>query len=284
MIKSVENEASLPQAGSSTSIHRAYLNFVGRKLLALTETIHGLGAFALITAGVMLTKWNVARRLVRPIVREQVYRAGVRLLPMVSFLAIALGLIIIGQTVSLLTRVGAQNYAGTVMVTVIVRELGPILTAIIVLARVGTATVVELGTARAMGEVEALESLGIDPIHYLVVPRVIGLALSIFSLTVYLIIIAVLSGYLFAFLQDVPLRPTEYINQLATSLQWHDFVLLALKTTVFGCIIAVVTCFQGLAQPLRIEHVSGATTRAVAHSVVACIFVDALFIVVYLLI
>lgn len=268
----------------ATAFHRAYLNFVGRKLLSFTEALHGLGAFALITAGVVLTKSNVARRLIRPLVREQIYKAGVRLLPMVSFLGIALGLIIIGQTVSLLTRVGAQNYAGTVMVTVIVRELGPILTAIIVLARVGTSTVVELGTARAMGEVEALEALGIDPVHYLVVPRVLGMAFSIFSLTIYLIIIAVLAGYAFAFLQDVPLRPFEYFNQLAEALQWHDFVLLALKTTLFGWIIAVVTCFQGLAQPLRIEHVAGATTRAVAHSVVACIFLDALFIVAYLVI
>ncbi|MFN7140060.1 MAG: ABC transporter permease, partial [Limisphaerales bacterium] len=105
-----------------------------------------------------------------------------------------------------------------------------------------------------------------------------------FALTVYLIIITVFSGYLFAFIQDVPLRPFDYINQLAAALQWQDFALLALKTTLFGSIIAVVTCFQGLAQPLRIEHVSNATTRAVAHSVVACVFLDALFIVVYLVI
>ncbi len=284
MLNSADKPAEIPVPAPRASLHRAYLNFVGRKLIAFTETVHGLTAFALITAGVILTKFRFARLLIRPLISEQIYRAGVRLLPMVSFLGFALGLIIIGQTVSLLTRVGAQNYAGTVMVTVIVRELGPILTAVLVLARVGTATVVELGTARAMGEVEALEALGIDPVHYLVVPRVIGLAMSIFSLTVYLIIIAVLSGYLFAFIQDVPLRPIEYLNQLAGALQWHDFVLLALKTTLFGSIIAVVTCFQGLAQPIRIEDVSGATTRAVAHSVIACIFLDALFIVVYLVI
>lgn len=284
MQQSASKPSETPEPVFVAPLPRSYFNWVGRKLLALTETIQGLGAFALITAGVMLTKFHVAQRLIRPLMSEQIYRAGVRLLPMVTFLGIALGLIIIGQTVALLTRVGAQNYAGTVMVTVIVRELGPILTAILVLARVGTATVVELGTARAMGEVEALEALGIDPIHYLVVPRVIGLSLSIFSLTVYLIIISVLSGYAFAFLQDVPLRPSDYFNQLAASLQWQDFALLALKTVLFGSIIAVVTCFQGLAQPLRIEHVSGATTRAVAHCVVACIFLDALFIVVYLVI
>src|SRR5437899_8216383 len=116
-----------------------------------------------------------------------------------------------------------------VMVSVVVRELGPLLAALFVLSRSGAANVIELGTARAFGEVEALEVLGIDPIHYLVVPRVIGMALGIFSLTVYLILVALLSGYLWAFLQDVPLRPDEYLRQLAGALHGLDFVLLALK-------------------------------------------------------
>ncbi len=264
------------------TLPRAYLNFVGQKLVRFTTTMHGLGAFALITLGIVLTKFNHAHRLIHPLIRQQIYRAGVRLLPMVTFLGLALGLVIIGQTVSLLTRVGAQSYAGTVMVTVVVRELGPILAALLVLARVGTATVIELGTSRAQGEVEALEALGIDPVHYLVMPRVIGLALSIFSLTVYLVLTALIGGYLFAFLQDVPLQLGQYFGQLANSLRWQDFVLLALKTVLFGAIIAIVTCYQGLAQPLTIEDVSGATTRAVGQSVVACVLLDAIFIVVYL--
>jgi phospholipid/cholesterol/gamma-HCH transport system permease protein len=202
---------------------------------------------------------------------------------MVSFLAFALGLVIIGQTVSLLQRVGAEKYAGLVMVSVVVRELGPLVTALLVLARVGTAIVIELSTNRAMGEIEALEALGIDPIHYLVMPRVLGLAISIFCLTVYLIIMALLSGYLFAFLQDVPLRPGEYFSQLADSLRWEDFLLLALKTLSFGVVIAVVTCYQGLARPVRLEEVSEITTNAVVESVIACVVLDAIFIVVYLL-
>jgi phospholipid/cholesterol/gamma-HCH transport system permease protein len=215
---------------------------------------------------------------------RQVARAGLRLLPMTGFLGFALGIVIIGQTLVWLSHIGAQHYAGfgTVMVTVVLRELGPFITALVVLARVGTATVIELGTSRALGEIEALEALGIDPIHYLVVPRVIGLAVSIFTLTIYVILIALASGYLFAFLQDVPLTPGDYFWQLATALQWQDFLLLAMKTALFGSIIAVVTCYHGLARPLRIEDVAGATTRAVGHSIVGCVLVDALFIAAYL--
>ncbi len=259
------------------------MNWIGRKLLRLINTIHGLGAFALITFGVTVTKFNLAWRVVHPLIRAQVYRAGVRLLPMVGFLGFALGLVIIGQTVALLNRVGATNYAGTVMVTVVVRELGPLVTALLVLARIGTAIVIELGTARAVGEVEALEALGIDPIHYLVMPRVIALAVSISALTVYLILIALLSGYLFAFLQDVPLRPGDYFNQLASSLRWQDFALLALKTIAFGIVIAISTCYQGLAYQLRLEDVADATTSAIVNSIILCVLLDGLFIVVYLI-
>lgn len=261
---------------------QSYTDFLGRKLLRLLLTVQGVGAFALITLGVLVSKFGVARRVVRPLMRREVARAGVRLVPMFLFLSAALGLLVIGQTVSWLTRVGAINFLGTVMAVVVVRELGPLLTALVVLARIGTANVVELGTARALGEVEALEALGIDPVHYLVVPRVVGMALGVFSLTVYLIVGALLSGYLWAFLQDVPLLPGEYFRQLASALGWMDFVLLGLKTVSFGFIIAIVTCYHGLAQPLRLEEVSGATVRAVAQGLIACVLLDAVFILIYL--
>jgi len=151
-----------------------------------------------------------------------------------------------------------------------------------VLARVGTANVVELGTARAMGEVESLEAMGIDPVHYFVVPRVIGMMVAIVSLTVYLILGTLGSGYLWAFVQDVPLQPGDYFNQLAGALTALDFILLALKTGLFGFVIAIVTCFYGLAQPLRLDQISRATIRAVGQSIIVCVLLDALFIIAYL--
>jgi len=267
----------LPEARSPAA-------FLGRWLLLILLTIQGVGAFALITLGVLLRKLGDSRQAIVPLIRRQITRAGLQLLPMFLFIAVALGLLIIGQSVSWLTRVGAIDFLGGIMVVVVVRELGPLLAALLVLARVGTANVVELGTSRAMGEVEALEALGIDSVHYLVVPRVIGMALGIFSLTVYLIIGALVSGYAWAFIQDVPLLPGDYFNQLAGALSYMDFVLLALKTCAFGFIIAIVTCYHGLAQPLRIEEVSRATVRAVAQGTVACILLDALFIVIYLVV
>lgn len=282
----MERSDNITQAGAGSVFHApvraAYANALGRFIIRLIITIQGIGAFALITLGVMISKFGRASQVLRPLIRREIARSGSKLLPMFIFLSAALGLLVIGQVVSWLSRVGAVNYLGIIMVAVVVRELGPLITALMVLARIGTANVVELGTARATGEVEALEALGIDPVHYLVVPRVVGMAIGTFALTTYLVIGALISGYVWAFLQDVPLRPSQYFNQLASSLNWIDFVLLALKTVAFGGIIAMVTCYHGLAQPLRLEEVSRATVRAVAQAVVACVLIDALFIIIYL--
>ena len=258
---------------------------LGRIIFRSLVTLQGLGAFALITLGVLLRKFRASPQVVRPLVRREIARAGLRLLPMFLFVSVALGFLIIGQTASWLARFPAvMDYLGTIMVVVVVRELGPLMTAFFVLARIGTANVVELGTARALGEVEALEALGIDPVHYLVVPRVIGMAAGVFALTVYLILGALLSGYVWAFVQDVPLLPGDYFRQLAGALSYLDFIFLTLKTTAFGFIIATVTCYHGLAQPLNLNEISRATIRAVAQSIIVCVLIDALFIVLYLIV
>jgi phospholipid/cholesterol/gamma-HCH transport system permease protein len=260
---------------------KSYSDYLGRKLFLFLLTMQGLGAFALITLTVMLRKRSVAREVMRPRIRQETTRSGVALLPMFVFVSLALGFLVIGQTVAALAKLGATNWLGTTMVIVIVRELGPLLAAMLVLARVGTAQVIELGTARALGEVEALEALGIDPVHYLIVPRVIGMSLGVFSLTVYLIIGSLASGYLWAFLEKVPLTPGDYFNQIVGALGWLDFVLLALKTMAFGFFIAIVTCYHGLAQPLRLDEVARVAVRAVTQGVLVCVLVDAIFILLY---
>ena len=109
------------------------------------------------------------------------------------------------------------------------------------------------------------------------------MALGIFALTIYLILGALGSGYLFAFLENVPMSPGDYFQQIADALTWLDFALLGLKTTIFGFCIAVITCYHGLAQPLRLEEVSRVAVRAVTQSIIACVVVDALFILLFLL-
>jgi phospholipid/cholesterol/gamma-HCH transport system permease protein len=262
----------------------ATLNWWLRPLRATGWVIRRLLAFGLIVLATTLTKFTRARGVVHPLILEQIRQAGVNLLPLMALLALVAGLVVVGQGVVLLRQFGAQDMLGTVLVVSLFRELAPLVTALVVLLRVGAATVVELATMRATGEVEALEALSIDPIHFLVVPRVIGLAVSVFCLTVYFLIGTLLSGYLFCFLQEVPLNFGEYLGQVARALRWEDFIVLVLKTASFGSALAVITCYQGLSRPLRLEQVPDATTRAVSHSLLACLALDVAFVAVYLLV
>lgn len=284
MTDNASSPLDAPPASEATpsSLLPGWSTGVGRGLLRAAATLQGLVAFALITLGVLFRKAGTAHHLMRTMLRHEVDRCGMRLVPMFAFLAVALGLVVIGQTVSWLSRVGAIDFIGPVMVIAVVRELGPLIAAFVILSRVGTAHVVELGTARAMGEVEALEGMAIDPIHYMVVPRVVGMMAGTFALTVYLIIGAMISGYAWVFIQDIPLRPEEYFRQIAMALSGMDFILLGLKTVAFGFIMAIVTCFHGLARPIRVDEVSRATVNAVTQSVIACVLIDAMFILVYL--
>ena len=242
-----------------------------------------LGAFILITLATAVRRYRDNSRVIRPQVLGEIHRCGVRLLPIVGFLGVVLGIVFVGQTVSLMEQVGASNFMGTLMVTVFLREMAPMIAGLLVLARVGTASVVELGTARALGEVEALEVLGIDPIHYLVVPRVVGFAAAVVSLTAYLILISLGSGYVFAYARGLKASPMEFFTAIAGAMTAMDFPLLVLKTLLFGALTGWVICYQVLARPMTLEEVGPATTRTVAVCVVGCLMLDALFITVYLL-
>ena len=246
-------------------------------------TVRGLAAFSLITLGVMVRKRRVAREVMRPRIRQEIARSGTQLLPLFTFLALALGFLVVGQTVTQLSSRGAGDFVGKLMVYIIVRELGPLLAAMLLLARVGAANVIELGTARATGEVETLEALAIDPVHYLVVPRVMGMAAGVFSLTVFLVLGALAGGYLCAFLllPQLPLTPGEYCRQIGDALNAMDFVLLTVKTLAFGFFIGIVTCYHGLAQPLRLEDVSVVAVRAMTQGIIGCTLLDVIFAVLY---
>src|SRR5208337_354797 len=119
------------QVFRSAALPKSYTDRLGRKLFLFLLTIQGLGAFALITLGVILKKFGAAHSVMQPRIRHEINRAGVSLMPMFIFVSLALGFLVIGQTVSALAKVGATNYLGSTMVIVVVRELGPLLTAML---------------------------------------------------------------------------------------------------------------------------------------------------------
>jgi phospholipid/cholesterol/gamma-HCH transport system permease protein len=162
---------------------------------------------------------------------------------------------------------GGGAMLGQVLVAIVVRELGPLITALIVIARSGTAVASEIGNMKANRETDALEVMGINPLSYIVFPRIIGGVISVICLSLYYIFVALLGGFLVARLtQEYSLQ--YYIDQLAQAITLNDFFLFLLKTTFGGTIIFVVSCYQGLLVKESPHEVPQVTTKAVVNSII----------------
>jgi phospholipid/cholesterol/gamma-HCH transport system permease protein len=199
------------------------------------------------------------RPVVRDVLLRQVYFTAVRATPFTLLLALLVALAVAAQ--SPYAAAAGGDVLGAVLVATLVRELAPLLTAWIVIARSGTAIAAELATMRIEGEVDALVGMGIDPFEYLVVPRVIGAAAAVASLTVVFLAVAVAASALLSPALGGP-SPDALLDHVAGALRPVDAVALAAKTIVPGMAIAAVACHEGLAASRSTTQIPPAVTAA----------------------
>ena len=256
---------------------------VGRLFLDVTKTIKGLFELGIIALTTLATHSLNPKYSFWPALRAQVAKSGVRLFIWASILAAGLGAVVVGQMLGVFTDFGAQNYFGTILVSTVINEIGPMAMGILTVSVVGTATVIDLASARTTGALELTSANSRDQIYTIVVPRVIGFGFSILCLSIYFILMTLFFAYLIIFIENIALSPTAYINQVIEALSWESFILLANKSFCFGAIIGIVSCYEALVRPIRLAHLSVATIRTVMESVLLCALVDTLFIVYLLL-
>ena len=176
---------------------------------------------------------------------QQVYFTGLEALPFVSLLALLLGSTVIVQSLPQLQGVGANELIGKILVISIVRELGPILTAMVVITRSGTAMATEMATNRITGQVEALESMGVDILHYLIAPRILGSMISLFCMVTYFDVIALVGGFLVASIR-LTMPFSLYLQYIIDSLSALDLYISLSKSILFGLVITLFSCYHGL--------------------------------------
>ena len=206
-------------------------------------------------------------RTVFGVVSAQIYFTGWQALPLVSVLALATGGIVILQSAAQLSILGGQSMLGNLLVVIVVREVGPLVTALIVIARSGTAVASELGNMRVNREIEALEVMGINPLSYIVFPRLVGGVVSVLCLAFYFNVVAIFGGFLVTrALNDMPF--SFFIDTLANATTVEDIGLFLLKNGFSGVIIFVVSCYQGMLVKQSSHEVPQVTTKAVVNSVI----------------
>jgi phospholipid/cholesterol/gamma-HCH transport system permease protein len=209
----------------------------------------------------------------------QILFTGVEALSVVSLIALSIGAVIIIEGGTILPRFGQTSLVYSILIVVITRELGPILTAFIIIARSGTAIATELGNMVVSHEVEAYVSVGISPISYLVVPRVLGVTISMVALTIFFNFFGLFGSYLVSQLVK-PVPVLEYFGALLRAFQLRDLVSMLVKSIVFGVIVSVVATFQGFKVGFSVTEIPRAAIRAVGQGFVLCFLADALITLV----
>ncbi|HXH75655.1 MAG TPA: ABC transporter permease [Bacteriovoracaceae bacterium] len=201
---------------------------------------------------------------------SQIYFTGFKALPLITFIALASGTIIVLQSTAQLSILGSQDMMGNILVVTIVRELGPLLTALIVIARSGSAVATEIGSMQINKEIEALRIMSIDPLGYVVFPRILGGIISIVCLAFYFNVIALIGGYLVSNLvSDLPF--SFYTEVLAQALTPNDLSLNIFKNSISGLIIFSIATHHGMQVRSGPQEVPVATTNAVVDSIMAVV-------------
>ena len=211
--------------------------------------------------------WRVQAR----VVIQQIYFTGVQSLELVSFFAALLGIVMVVQGFTLLASIGSQESLATFLVAILMRELGPLLTATIVILRSGSAITLEIGYMNVLGEIEGLQMQGISPIHFICIPRLVGVTVSVLCLMILFDLVAIAFGF-FAAWTIVDLNVWNLLYDLAVSIKPTDFMIILAKGVCFGLVIPVTCMYNGFLAQGAITDIPPRVSRAMVDSLLYCVF------------
>ncbi len=205
--------------------------------------------------------------------------AGVNAFPIIALISFLIGLIMAFQSAIPMRQFGAEIFVANLIGLSMLRELGPLMTAIILAGRSGSAFAAELGTMKVNEEIDALITMGLDPVHFLVVPRVISAVLMTPLLALFADLLGLVGGAVVLLSLGFPL--ITYINQVLSAVTFGDLLGGLVKSFVFGILVAGIGCLRGLQTGTGASAVGESTTRAVVTGLIFIIITDGIFSVAY---
>ena len=210
----------------------------------------------------------------------RMHSTGLNAMPIVGLLSFLIGVVVAFQGADQLRQFGAEIFTVNLLGVSILRELGPLITAILIAGRSGSAFTAQIGTMKVNQEVDAMETIGLDPIEILVVPRVLALIITLPLLVFYADIMAMLGGMLMA-TTALDISVSTFLKQLQSSITLTTFMVGMVKAPVFAFLIALVGCFEGFNVSGSAESVGRQTTTSVVESIFLVIVVDAAFSITF---
>ncbi|MCG8431429.1 MAG: ABC transporter permease [Candidatus Omnitrophica bacterium] len=211
---------------------------------------------------------------------EQAKKAGVDSFPIVALVSFFIGVIFALQTAYFMQQIGSEIYIASLVALSLVRELAPVITALVVAGRFGAAITAELGSMQVTEQIDALETMATNPIKYLVVPRLRALSVMLVVLTLYANIIGIFGSFLIC-VYKLGISPQMYINVTFDALAFKDLYTGLLKAFFFGVIIALVSCYEAFNVEGGAEGVGQATMRGVVTQFIMIIAADCFFTAVF---
>ena len=260
-----------------------------RKLVSLRGSLQGIGQASMELAqdagGITYLFVDSLRALFSTKLRwnavvDQMNKIGVTSLPLVSLTALFTGMVLSLQSAYQLRLFTAQQFTSDLVALSVTRELGPVLTGMVVAGRVGASIAAELGTMKVTEQIDAMQALAVDPIRYLVVPRLVAGFFMLFILTIYADCIGMLGGYFIAIFK-LGISSHQYIKRSVNALVVKDIATGLIKAFFFGAIISIVGCYYGFKAKNGAEGVGRATTMAVVGTLILIIASDALFTAIF---
>ncbi|RJP28150.1 MAG: ABC transporter permease [Candidatus Omnitrophota bacterium] len=251
-------------------IKRLFVIF-GRRILYFMYFLGGLSNLAMQTIYRIFTPPYKKHRIF-----EQAKKAGYDSLPIVSLISLFIGFIFALQTAYFMQRIGSELYIASMVALSLVRELSPVITALVVAGRVGASITAELGSMQVTEQIDALESFASNPIKYLVVPRFLALTFMLPLLTLYSNAIGIFGSFLIC-TAKLGISSSIYMHVTFDALQYKDLFTGLFKSVVFGMIIALVSCYEGFNVEGGAEGVGRATTRSVVITFILIIIADCFF-------
>ena len=213
-------------------------------------------------------------------ISRHITETGIQALPIIGLMAVMIAIVIGYQGVAQLRPFGGEDYTINLVAVSVLREMGVLITAIMVAGRSGSAFTAEIGVMETREEVDALKVMGIEPMQVLVVPRVIALVITLPLLTFFADVMGLIGGGAIAqFLLDV--SPTQYLTRLPQVIDGSDLFVGLFKAPVFAFFIAIIGCMHGLRVSGSAESVGRETTRAVVKSIFLVIALDAFFSILF---
>lgn len=213
------------------------------------------------------------RRFILKTTILQVYFTGFEALPIITITALGLGAVLITQSTTILDQFGMGDYVDKMIVQILIRELSPLVLALVVVGRSGTAMSTELGNMKLNREIQALDVLGINLHYFIVLPRLLGTVIAMICLVIYFNILAVFGGY---FLLNINSLSSFSLwgAQILSSISVEDISVSLLKAAIFGLIISVVTCSHGLSVKEAFTEVPQVATKGVVNSIIFCFLIN----------